>query len=249
MKVLVCSVVISVGDWYRNSYNSLFRPSQEKYAQKYKLDFKVVEEMIDTTVNDSAAFSFQKILVCDKFPEYDYIVIIDSDILINPRSPNIMDFIDPLSKNIYITDEHSWPSHEERNLYDGTATDYYNQTILPDGKRLEINTSHLLNTGVMVLQPRYHRKFLFDVYTKYIQGCTSSSRGYHYEQSTVGYEIQKAFLFSLLPIQFNYLWTISVHMRKPETIQEFFEKSYFMHFAGRCQWEEIPKKLLHFFNS
>jgi len=43
----VCLVTICIGEKYLQQYNTLFRPSQEKYAKKCGYDFKVITDYID----------------------------------------------------------------------------------------------------------------------------------------------------------------------------------------------------------
>ena len=86
----VCLVTICIGEKYLQQYNTLFRPSQEKYAIKCGYDFKVITDYIDGPKN-THLISFNKILVCDYNweKEYDFIIFIDADIIINENTPTI----------------------------------------------------------------------------------------------------------------------------------------------------------------
>jgi hypothetical protein len=245
-KVLL--VVIAITPWYLDLYSTIFRRSHELYAKKHGYDFRIVSEMLDYTVNHTSAFSFQKILVCsqDWSKDYDIIVCIDADIFINPNSPPIHNYCDWQGK-IGIVDEYgnqegspSGPSFRARIAQEGTPTDYYQKV-----PGLDIETKMELNTGVMVFQPRLHADFLRKVFDKYVRGCMTSDRGFHYEQSTVGYELQKNNLYTLLPNKFNALWGVSKY--NPETahisLLDFYQANYFIHFAGNVDWFEVPPVL------
>ena len=44
MKVLL--VTLTIGDKYLETYNRLFRKSQEEYAKKHQYDFKIIKNFI-----------------------------------------------------------------------------------------------------------------------------------------------------------------------------------------------------------
>ena len=241
MKVLL--TVIAITPSFLCTYNNIFRKSHEYYAKKHSYDFKVIEHMLDHTVNHTSAFSFQKILVCsqDWSAQYDYIIAIDGDIFINPDSPPIHTCID-FEDKIGIVDEKQQPSLELRERYDGTAREYYKRADLDIFTRME------LNTGVMVFQPKYHATFLRNIFDKYVRGCMISNLGYHYEQSTVGYEIITNNMYKIIPWKFNAIWGLCKEILKNQNIsmEDFFKNNYFMHFAGNVDWYDVPG-ILHKF--
>jgi hypothetical protein len=240
MRVLV--VVIAITPCYLGLYTTIFRKSQELYAKKHGYDFRIVTDMLDYTVNHTSAFSFQKILVCSQewSKDYDYIVCVDADIFINPNAPPIHNCCD-FQEKIGIVDEYGWPSYEARLAHEGSPSDYYK--MVPG---LDIETKLELNTGVMVFQPKLHADFLRNVFDKYVRGCMTTNRGFHYEQSTVGYELQKNNLYTLIPNKFNALWGVCKYTpeTKNTTLLEFYNDNYFIHFAGNLDWFDIPP-LLH----
>lgn len=215
--------------------------SHEAYAKRHNYDFKVIDYMLDTTINHTSAFSFQKVLVCSQYwsDQYDYIVCIDADIFINHNSPAIHEFVK--DGKIGIVDEKTQPSVEIREAeFDGTSVDYYK--MVPGA---EVNTRMMLNTGVMVFQPKLHSEFLREVFYKYVTGCMTSNRGYHYEQTTVGYELITRSMFTLIPNKFNALWGVSKYIRSTShiTLEEFYNDNYFIHFAGCVDWYAVPGTL------
>jgi len=241
MKVLL--TVIAITPPYLFLYNNIFRKSHEFYAKKHGYDFRVIENMLDYTVNHATAFSFQKILVCSQewSGQYDYIVCIDADILINPDSPAIHQCVE-FGDKIGIVDEKQQPELELREKYDGTGADYYKNS------GFYVNTRMELNTGVMVFQPRLHGKFLRYIFDKYINGCITTKLGYHYEQSVVGYQLIVNNMYKIIPGKFNALWGLSKDIMGESKVpmEKFFKDNYFIHFAGNVDWFSVPN-ILHKF--
>ena len=130
MKVLLTT--IAIGEDYLKEYNDLFYESQKKYALKHGYDFKVITDFLDKNIQEKSTISFNKILVCsqDWSSQYDFIIFIDADILININSPSIHDFID-YGICIGIIDEYSQPLKERRLKiqrlmgWETSASDYY----------------------------------------------------------------------------------------------------------------------------
>ena len=245
MRVLL--VTIAIGERYLEIYNYLFRKSQEDYAKKHGYDFKVVTDYLQKDSVHPSSISFHKILVCSQewSKDYDYIIFIDADILINIRAPSILESCD-FGDNIGIADEYSQPTKEgrikiqKRMGWETSATDYYK---LCD---LDIVTDKVFNTGVLVLQPNKHREFLENIFNTYVERTINHRRGFHYEQSVIGYEIQKAENFVVLPNKFNSVWGIYKLHDPTHNLLRYFEGNHFIHFAGKADFEKVPN--LHKYN-
>jgi hypothetical protein len=239
MKVLL--VTIAIGDRYLQIYNYLFRKSQEAYAKKYGYDFKVITEFLDNRLHHPSTISFNKILVCsqDWSSQYDIIIFVDADILINNNAPPLHLYKDYETK-IGIADEWSQPTFERRTAlqksmgWETTASEYYKIS------NLIIETNTVLNTGVLVLQPKYHRVFLEDIYYKYVKNAIGNSRGFHFEQSAIGYELQKANMFTIISNEFNALWgLVKTEKQNTKMLDEFFQENHFIHFAGQVDFDKV----------
>ena len=167
MKVLL--VTIAIGEKYLEDYYNLFYESQKNYALKNNYDFKVITDFLDKSFQYYSTVSFNKILVCNQewSDDYDFIIFIDADILININSPPIHNYID-YEGFIGIIDEYSQPSKErrlkiqEKMRWETNATDYYKLC------GFNIQTDMVFNSGVLVLQPKKHKEFLQNIYKKYI---------------------------------------------------------------------------------
>jgi hypothetical protein len=240
-KSKVLLVTIAIGDGYLDQYKRLFHESQKNYASKNGYEFKVVTEFLDKNINENSTISFNKILVCSQewSNDYDFIIFIDADILININSPPIHNYIN-YGNCIGIIDEYSQPSKErrlklqEKMGWEKCATDYYKLC------GFDIETDMVFNSGVLVMQPKIHKHFLKKIYDKYIKQSISHSRCFHFEQSCIGYEIQKEKLYKVLDNRFNAVWglTKSINIENI-TLNDYFNKNYFIHFAGHIDYDKI----------
>lgn len=239
MRVLL--ITIAIGDKYIEEYYRLFYNSQYNYALKNGYDFKVITEFLDKELQNYSTISFNKILVCNQewSYQYDYIIFVDADILININSPPIHNFMD-YGDSIGIIDEYTQPSYERRlNIqkkmgWEITANEYYNLC------GLNINTNSVLNTGVLVLQPKKHNEFLCNIYMKYVLGSIGHQRGFHYEQSCIGYELQRANMYKVLNNKFNAIWGLTKSDNIENiTLSDYINNNYFIHFAGKCDIDKI----------
>lgn len=241
MKVLL--VTIAIGEKYLTEYINLFYESQKKYAYKNGYDFRVITDFLDKKVKNPSTISFNKILVCNQewSDKYDFIIFIDADILINIDSPPIHNYID-YGSCIGIIDEYSQPSKERRlkiqkNMgWETSATDYYKLC------GFDIQTNMVFNSGVLVLQPKIHKIFLQYIYSKYIQKSISHYRGFHFEQSCIGYEIQRNNMYKVIDNKFNAVWSLT-KMDNVEniTLDKYFNDNYFIHFAGHTDYDKVKQ--------
>lgn len=240
-----CVVTICIGEKYLQQYNSLFRPSQEKYANKCGYDFKIITDFI-AEPKHSDLISFNKILVCDYNwqKDYDFIIFIDADIIINENTPPIhSEYI--FGDKIGVVNQ-SQPNLQARLLcqrhkgFEVTAQDYYKLKSNHD-----IVTDHIINTGVLVIQPKKHKLFLRNIFKSYHDKQIGNKSGFHYEQSVIGYEIQKNDMYFFMDMKWNALWANNKYYnntirKKSLTLQEFFNENYFIHLAGHCDFHLIP---------
>ena len=238
-------VTLAIGDKYLEEYNRLFRKSQEEYAKKHGYDFMVITDYLDKTCQVKDAISFNKILVCSQpwSEKYEFIVFIDADILINPNAPAIHSQCIN-KKGIGIIDEYSQPSYENRLViqkrmnWESTASEYYKLC------NFEIKTQHVLNTGVLVMQPKKHRYMLDEIYTSYVGKSYNHPRGFHYEQSAIGYELLTRKRAEILPNTFNAVWGMYkiynyINPHVDFNLSAFFKNNHFIHFAGKVDLEKV----------
>jgi lipopolysaccharide biosynthesis glycosyltransferase len=228
-------VSIAIGESYLHEYNTLFRPSHELYAKRHGYDFKVVSEWIKGPhVRDST--SFQKILIPGYFTDYDYVIFVDADILIHPEAPPI--HLEIESEGIGCVDQ--WAQPDGRRLeiarrygWETSAIDYYKLA------GFTINIDKVINTGVLVFQPALHANICNEIYRNYVNNCVGNRRGFHYEQSAIGYTLQSRDLVKWLDSCWNAIWPLNNAVGKD--LLNFCNENWFIHFAGGCDWAKVPK--------
>lgn len=219
----VCFGVICIGKSYLEEFERLFKPSVSAYCQKYGYDLKIFTDFLDPKRKHPHTISFQKCLVPDQLREYDRVVILDADICIQPYiSPPIHTLL--LNNKIGIVNEVNQSNSDnytrlhQIGLVD-YATDYYAKV------GIQLETSKILNTGLMICNPAIHADYLKNIYEKYVDKSIGHPRGFHYEQACIGYEIQKDEMFTLISSSWNYIYVHAQITGQP--IQ-----CYFLHFAG-----------------
>jgi len=244
-KILLVSIVI--GDAYQKNYAQYYYENHQSYAKQCGYDFTVCTDFIDPNNQHTSFISFQKILVCSgsESLKYDYIVVVDADILFNlSRAEPIHENIKSPEK-IYIVDEFCQPSYEKRIMYnikygyERSASEYYAQS------GLHLDTNLLLNTGVMIFNPQIHKDFLEKIYIEGLKKGLNHPRGFHYEQSLVGYYLQKEKMYSLLPTCWNAIFALQNGASPGElTLSEFYRKNKAIHFAGGHVFESSIPELI-----
>lgn len=221
MKVAVG--VVCIGDSYLKAFNETFKPSIDKYCNKFGYHLKNFDNFLDSTHNFSNAISFQKCLVPSQLTDYDLVVVLDADIFITDNAPPITSIA--LNDKIGIVDETKQVVAEEYKSMEGfvdTPIQYYKLS------NFELQTDKILNTGVIICNPTKHSDFLKNVYFKHIGNALNRPRGFHFEQSAIGFELQTADLFTTIPNRWNYLAIYDSLLKKNTDISN----THFIDFAG-----------------
>lgn len=218
----VCFGIVCIGKTYIEEFERLFKPSVSSYCQKYGYDLKIFTDFLDPNRRYPDTISFQKCLVPSFLKEYDLVVVLDADIYINL-------YVDPIHKlelneKIGIVDEVNQSTPEAYSIlvdsgFASRATEYYKLI------NLDLETNKILNTGLMMCSPAKHADYLKTIYEKYVDKSIGHPRGFHYEQSCIGYELQKDNTFTTIPNTWNFIYIHSQITRTPAY-------SNFLHLAG-----------------
>jgi hypothetical protein len=232
-------VTMAIGEKYYSQYKNLFYPSQLYYAQKYNYDFKIVTDRPPETIDHPDTVSFDKILLFDQEWSFNYkhVIFIDADIFINPNSPPIHNFID--NNHIGIIDEWSQPTPEKRIQiqslmgWETSCKEYYALA------GFDLDTTIGINTGVIVANPRIHGSFFRNIHRSYNKYSINNPRHFHFEQSAIGYSIQKSNEAQYLDNRFNAIYAIHKIYNRNLTISEFTKDNYFIHLAGKYEFDKV----------
>ena len=231
----VVLVTVAIGEQYLREYTRLFRPSHELYARRHGYDFQVITDWIaEPKVRDTT--SFQKILVSSQFSDYDYIVFVDADILINPEAPPIHLEID--GENVGCVDQWSQPNGRRLEIaskhgWETSAKDYYKLA------GFALQTDRVINTGVMIFQPAMHASICKSIYDTWIERAIGHRRGFHFEQSAIGFTLQNERMVQWLDVRWNGIWPLAAALGG--NLQAFCKGHWFVHFAGGVDWDKVPK--------
>lgn len=218
----VCFGIISVGRTYLAEFERLFKPSVSAYCNKYDYDLKIFTDFLDPLRKNPDTISFQKCLIPDQLRQYDLVVVLDADIYIESYSPPIHNLY--LNDKIGIVDEVSQSSSQLYQYmvsigFADPANIYYKKV------NLNLDTQKILNTGLMIVNPAKHADYLKSIYEKYVDKSIGHPRGFHYEQSCIGYELQKDESYELISNLWNFIYIHSQLTNVPV-------QCYFLHFAG-----------------
>src|SRR5262249_8364403 len=106
---------LAIGTEYSERFERLCRRNWAAYADRHGLDLVVFDEPLDTSERAGRRSpAWQKCLTLSvpELSDRERVVWIDSDVLINPEAPSILDGV-PAEK-IGAIDEHRFPSLEGR---------------------------------------------------------------------------------------------------------------------------------------
>jgi hypothetical protein len=208
-------VTLAIGKPYEDMFNKICRPSWTEYAERFNFDLLVIKDPLDITeraIKRSPAW--QKLLILSQAwsSQYDQIVWIDTDVMINNKwAADITENV-PLEM-VGAVEQYSIPSREiyrialERQYKDWDAKNisyldnlnpeqfYNNRGICCDG------ISDVVQTGVFVCSPKHHRQIFENIYYNYEDTHGSE---WNYEMPAMSYELLKNNLIFWISNRFNY---------------------------------------------
>lgn len=238
----VCVVTVAIGERYLVEYTSLFRPSHEFYALKHGYDFKVIADYLDPGMKHPDSISMHKLLLCSQpwSMDYDYIVYVDADILINRNAPPIH-LAAQFGDKIGMIDEASQPTWERRLAIQKKMGWELYPTEYMALSGFDFQTDIIYNGGCMVLQPAKHRTLLESIYLTHALKSIGHPRQFHYEQAVLNICLQKADMVAPISHMFNAPWPLYNIDDPSLQIEEFYRSVYFMHLTGHSDYERVPQ--------
>lgn len=218
----VCVGIISIGKSYNEEFERLFKPSVSSYCSKYGYDLKVFTNFLDFNRKHPDTISFQKCLVPSFLIDYDLVLVLDADIYIESNAPAI--HFHELHNKIGIVNEVTQSTATGYELMKNVGfADYPEDYYKLAG--FELKTNEILNTGMILCNPKLHSEYLKSIYEKYVDKSIGHPRKFHYEQGCIGYELQKDQTYTVIPNAWNFIYLHSQITKEP--IQAFF-----LHLAG-----------------
>ena len=240
----------------RNLYERIFVPSIKAYSHKWNHAFHQVTDFIGDPPQEHCSrmmknhiFCMQKLLLTSLpwVQEYDKVLVIDADILINPNTPNIFDECPP-GKICAVNERSQYGSTQNvinawKRIGDGTlpgtAEDYYKRLGFPESFPKQFNG------GFVVFEPKIHKEFFESVYKTYMPRILMGE-DLDGDQGPLNYEGNRQGLIHYLDERWNRVWLFThsilypflqdkVSLRKAVTIA--FNMNYCLHFAGGHGWD------------
>ena len=217
-------VTLAIGDRYLANFKRYCHESWSKYAKQHNLDVVVIDRAIDDSPRaKSRNPAWQKCLILShpNVKPYDQVTWVDSDILINPTSPSVFENV-PLDM-IGAVDKYATPNVEDHRIWLEQIYEYWTEegidfinNISPTDYHnkfgFEVEFQSVVQTGVLVLSPQYHRGLLEHVYHNYED---KGRAGWDFEMRPLSYEILTNNLEYWLNPKFNMPWSFIKHFLYP----------------------------------
>jgi len=238
MKVAI--VILTVGDRYIRIFDYYFRSSVEKYCKKYNYDLFVLKELIKNENNmDNKKILWQKLLIPEKYSDYDYVISMDADIYVSDNAPELPLKEIPEDKVAGSNERKYFGNYEWReqiqikNGWEKTGKDWYKLS----GE--DRNYNDHLNTGFIIYQPKYHAKLIKKLYDDNIHNYQK----YHQDdQHILSLFLIDNNLIYWLDQRFNRVWyfwkeifypnfDLYDEKLKKDFVLNFVNLNYFSHFT------------------
>lgn len=229
-------VTLAIGKTYLQAWKTFCEPNWTRYAAARGYDLLCIDAPLDNSERArQRSPSWQKCLILghDVARGYDRVVWVDADILINAApSPSITESV-PLEK-VGAVAAFSTPTRElflqalertyeyaeskgSRPVKEIVPEQYYGNWGLA-GPWLD----EVVQCGVLVLSPRYHRALLEYVYYSYED---KGEARWHYEMRPLSYELLKAGMVHWIDHRFNQGWVPYRMLHYPFLVDGYAEDS------------------------
>ena len=239
MKVAI--VIFVIGENYIKKFNEIFKPSVDSYCQKYNYELIILTSLIKNEEHmDKKKFYWQRLLIPNKFKDYDFVVSLDSDIFINSNAPPLPFNEIPEGKVAAVNERKYLGNYELREQvqvrmgWEKTGKEWYTLS----GENKEYNDH--INGGLVIYQPKYHGDMFEQLYNNNI----SNYMKYHQDdQSILSSFLIDNDLIYWLDERFNRIWFFWREIFYPNfynlpdydrktLIHDYVEKNYFTHFTS-----------------
>lgn len=245
-------VTLAIGDAFAKRWKKLCEPNWKTYADRHGYDVVCLTEPLDTSERaGSRSPSWQKLLVgTHPFTrDYDRLVWMDADVLINPLAPAMTEGV-PIDR-VGAVDEYSTPTRELylqtiQKLYahwEATHQEYVNNPTPQDYYAAwELPPTHdaVVQAGVMVFSPDHHNLLFERVYRTYEE----RGRAFNFEMRPLSWELLEADCVTWIDPRFNYVFGIYKALFHPfllnnpghpdaaQVATEALHAVHCLHFAG-----------------
>lgn len=249
-------VTLLIGESYQRLWQNSFKKTWEHYASKHGYDIVVIDHCLDESPKaKQRSIHWQKCLILEhpKVQDYNSVVWIDADILINyHHAPCIVQQTPPDKVGVvtYQT-EFSSPARWDNRYHRRSSSTptgkgpSFEQWYLQAGLPGDIHD--FINTGVLVLNPNKHREALRHVYDHFNENKYS-----HQENGALSYYLLKQQMTHPLDPRFNVSWNGDIVEHYPFLyakhnfdnkelltccVNASWQNAYFLHFIASAARE------------
>jgi hypothetical protein len=148
-------VTVAIGEDHLRFHHRFCRAPLERYAIRHGYDLHSFDRILDP------AFSVyhQKLLVLEHLPFYRHVLVLDSDVLVNPQAPCLVRSMGNTTMVGAVTWSGSYARDPEaldamRDIWSTNGKAWVRDAGLKDFKDLT-GVDEWLNTGVLALQPHH----------------------------------------------------------------------------------------------
>ena len=239
MKVAI--VVFVIGEKYINDFNNIFKNNLVNYCNKYDYELILLNEYIKHEENmDRKKFYWQRLLIPNKYKDYDFVVSMDSDIFVNPDAPALPLNEIPEGKVAAVNERKYFGNYEWREQvqikrgWEKTGKEWHALS----GLDKEYNDH--INGGLVIYQPKDHSEKLLELYNNNINNYMK----YHQDDQSIlsTYFIDNDLIY-WLDERYNKIWFFWKELFYPyfdllpdnvkkNYIHNFTNLNYFTHFTS-----------------
>src|SRR5688572_13170808 len=223
-------VTLAIGEKHLNYWRQYCQPTVEAYAQKHQYDLIVVSQPLDTSPAAAARSpAWQKSLILSQefAAKYRQIVLLDSDIAINVAdAPRITDQVPVVNIGGVISGSQVHPDLRLLLLYrlTGRPTFYErdqrqwreHQAWFYQQFGLSPIDAGIVQSGVLVASPRYHRQLFETVY----HATWPVIEARTFEQVPLSHAILSSGLFRQIDTRFNSVFFETLLVTYPYLLDE-----------------------------
>jgi hypothetical protein len=244
----IAFVIFLIGDKYVNNFNNIFKKNIEEYCKKYDYDLIILNQLIKNELEmDVKKFYWQRLLIPNKFKNYDFVVSLDSDIYININSPELPFNNIPIGKVAAINERKYFGNYEWReniqikHNWEKTGKDWYALS-----GEIKSYNDHI-NGGLVIYQPLYHGELFEKLYNENINNYMK----YHQDDQSFlsSYLIDNDIIY-WLDERYNRIWSFWKEIFYPDFnnlnhdskilyVKNFINLNYFTHFTNSIDIEFI----------
>ncbi|WP_114940466.1 hypothetical protein [Mucilaginibacter endophyticus] len=234
-------ITLAIGEKFEQLFNEYCRANWQQYCDLFDFELIVITNALDKSeLANTRSPSWQKLLILSQpwSLEYDRIVWVDSDVVINCEYASDITQGVPLDK-VGCVDQYSmptpdifklslerlyksWDKNNIKYLSNLSAGSYYSNRGIPGD-----DLNHVIQAGIFVCSPKFHKEIFEKVYYQY----DDKSGGGNYENPALSYELLRANLVFWLPCRFNFCVINIISAFYPHILHE--RKSVFFEFYSR----------------